>query len=227
MNVENVENVVNPTAHRQPETSTPALGESPTAVNRTAFAAFRAAVRADHAAMRSSRERYPTDGTSMRSHGLVGDAVHNVGFQMLIAVRFMHLVRDRHIPMAPQVVSRLIRHIYGAEIHWNAVLAPGITIIHGNGMVVSHGAVVGSGCILFQHVTLGESIDPLSRIVGAPTLDDNVHVGPGAVLLGPIHVGGRTKIMANCVVDRSVPAGSLVRGPECEIVARSPAGDPT
>ncbi len=218
---------MNPTTNPQPEAVAPASGQTATAANRAAFAAFRSAVRADHAAMRSSRERYPTEGTSMKSHGLVGDAVHNVGFQMLIAVRFMHLVRDRHVPMAPQVISRLIRHLYGAEIHWNAVLAEGITIVHGNGLVVSHGAVVGSGCILFQHVTLGESIDPLSRIVGAPTLDDNVHVGPGAVLLGPIHVGGRTKIMANCVVDRSVPAGSLVRGPECEVVARSPAGDAT
>jgi serine O-acetyltransferase len=190
-----------------------------------AFDEFRTTVRADHEAMRSTRERYPTEGTSMQSHGVLGDVVHNIGFQMLVAIRIMRLVRDAGIPFGAQLVSRLIRHVYGAEIHWNATLAPGVTIVHGNGLVVSHGSVVGPGCILFQHVTLGESIDPLSRRVGAPTLDDNVHVGPGAVLLGPIHVGGRTKIMANSVVDRSVPAGSVVRVAAPEVAPRGAVGD--
>ncbi len=195
-------------------------------MNATAvFAEFRSTVQADHDTMRSTRERYPTEGTSMQSHGIFGDAVHNIGFQMLVAIRVMRLARDLRIPFGAQLVSRLIRHIYGAEIHWNATLAPGVTIVHGNGLVLSHGSVIGPGCILFQHVTLGESIDPLSRLVGAPTLDDNVHVGPGAVLLGPIHVGGRTKIMANSVVDRSVPAGSVVRVAASEIVARVPGGE--
>jgi serine O-acetyltransferase len=191
----------------------------------TAFVGFRHAVGLDHAAMRATRERYPTEGSSMASHGVLGDAVHNVGFQMLIAVRVMHLVRDLRIPFAAQVVSRLIRHLYGAEIHWNATIAPGVVFVHGNGIVLSHGSVVGPGCILFQHVTLGESIDPLSRMVGAPTLESDVHVGPGAILLGPILVGGRTKIMANSVVDRSVHRGSVVRVAPSEISARSTAGD--
>ena len=160
----------------------------------------------------------------MKSHGIVGDAIYNVGFQMLLVVRVMHLFRDLGVPLAPQVCSRTIRHLYGAEIHWDAHLEPGVTIVHGNGLVISHGARVAAGCILFQHVTLGESIDPLSRAVGAPTLDTHVHVGPGAVLLGPIHIGGRSKIMANTVVDRSVPAGSIVRGSTLEIIPRGPSG---
>ena len=191
-----------------------------------AFTEFRSAIRADHDAMRSTRNRYPTEGSSMQSHGMFGDAVHNIGFQMLLAIRIMRLARDIPIPFGAQIVSRLIRHLYGAEIHWNATLAPGVTIVHGNGLVLSHGSVVGPGCILFQHVTLGESIDPLSRVVGAPTLDDNVHVGPGAVLLGPIRVGGRTKIMANSVVDRSVPANCVVRVATSEVIGRVPGGDP-
>jgi serine acetyltransferase len=201
--------------------SIPRTGE-PEAVSaaQSPWRRFQAGVRGDHGAMRSARERYPTDGTSMESHGTFGDAIHNIGFQMLVVVRVMQLFRDLGVPLMPQVCSRLIRHLYSAEIHWNAQLDPGITIVHGNGLVISHGARVATGCILFQHVTLGESIDPLSRIVGAPTLDEHVHVGPGAVLLGPIHIGGRSKIMANSVVDRSVPAGSVVRGPSSEISSR-------
>jgi serine acetyltransferase len=177
----------------------------------SAFRELREAVVADHRAMRSGREKYRTEGSSMKSAGLIGDAVQKIGFQMMLAYRVMRFVRTLSIPLAPQLVSRLIRHLYGAEIHWDATVEPGVSIVHGSGLVLSHGSVVGAGSILFQGVTLGESIDPLSREVGAPKLERNVHVGPGAVLLGPIIVGEGTKIMANVVLDRSVPAGSVVR----------------
>jgi serine O-acetyltransferase len=187
----------------------------------TAFSTFRSAVRRDHDGMREIRERYPTEGSSMETRGLAGDAVQKIGFQMLIAVRFMQFVKQARIPFGPQVVSRLIRHLYGAEIHWDAQIGAGVCFVHGTGLVLSHAAVVGPRCILFQGVTLGESIDPVTREVGAPTLEADVHVGPGAVLLGPITIGTGSKIMANAVVDRSIPARSVVRSPQIEIGARS------
>jgi serine acetyltransferase len=189
----------------------------------SAFQEFRDAVLADHQAMRSGREKYRTDGSSMNSAGLVGDAVQKIGFQMMLAYRLMRFVRALGIPLAPQLLSRLIRHLYGAEIHWDATVAPGVSIVHGSGLVLSHGSVVGAGSILFQGVTLGESIDPFSREVGAPKLESNVHVGPGAVLLGPIVVGEGTKIMANVVLDRSVPAGSVVRSSAVIVDSRQTA----
>lgn len=195
-------------------------------VEATGWRRFAASVRADHAAMRSTRERYPTDGTSMGSAGLLSDAIQKVGFQMLIAVRVMRLVQDLHVPLGGPIVSRLIRHVYGAEIHWHATIADGVGFIHGVGIVISHGAVVGPGCILSQNITLGESIDSFTRKVGAPMLGSNVHVGAGAVLLGPISVGNETKIMANAVLDRSVPPRSLVRTPAATIEARA-ASDST
>lgn len=187
----------------------------------SAWTAFRASVRADHFAMRSTRDRYPTPGQSMKSSGLLGDGVQKIGFQLLIATRFMRLVRTLGIPLGAQLVSRAIRHAYAAEIHWDAELADGISLVHANGLVISHGSVVGPGCVLFQNVTLGESIDPVTRVVGSPTLESDVHVGPGAVLLGPITVGQGSKIMANVVLDRSVPAGSVVRGATPTVVERS------
>ncbi len=177
---------------------------------------FRLAVAADHAAARHLRERYPTDGPSMQPKGLVVAAVSQIGFQMLIAVRLMRLFRQLGIPGSGQVVSRAIRHLYGAEIHWKAEISPGISIVHGNGLVVSHGAKIGPGCLLFQNVTLGESMRPGdsgTRTVGSPTLDANVHVMPGAILLGPITIGKGSKIGANAVVDGDVPAWSVVRSP--------------
>lgn len=186
-----------------------------------ALKTFTTAVRADHDAMKSTRERYPTEGSSMATGGLARDAVQKIGLQMLVAIRMMRLLRDSKVPFGGQIAARMIRHLYGAEIHWDAEIAPGVNIVHGNGLVISHAAVVGPGCVLFQNVTLGESIDPDTRTVGAPTLERDVHVMPGAVLLGPITVGAGSKIMANAVLDRSVPPRSIVRGPVAEVADRN------
>ena len=81
------------------------------------------------------------------------------------------------------------------QAHWEAW--------DGNGIVLSHAARVDSGCILFHNVTLGEGIDPETREVGAPHLEEDVHVGPGATLLGPITVGAGTKIQAGAVLTQT------------------------
>ncbi len=156
----------------------------------------------------------------MRQRGLFVAGVTQVGFQMLIVVRLMRLLRDLRVPGAAQVVSRLIRHNYGAEIHWNSDIAPGVCVVHGNGLVISHSSRVGPNCLLFQNVTLGESVHPSNRTVGSPTLTSDVHVMPGAVLLGPIVIGSGTKIGANAVVDSDVAPGSVVRSPMSEIAVR-------
>jgi serine O-acetyltransferase len=67
--------------------------------------------------------------------------------------------------------------------------------------------------VLFHGVTLGVSIHPETRLVGAPTLEAGVHVGPGATLLGPITIGAGTKIMAGVVLIQSVPPQSVVQSP--------------
>ena len=189
-----------------------------------AWREFTSSVRADHRVTRSIRERYPTDGPSMQPKGFFVAAVTNVGLQMLIAVRFMRLLRNLGVPGGPQVVSRLIRHLYSAEIHWNAEIAPGVSIVHGTGLVISHGSVVGPNCMLFQNVTLGESMHSSRRTVGSPTLLADVHVMPGAVLLGPITVGESSKIGANAVVDTDLEARSVVRSPASDVTHRSNDG---
>ena len=163
----------------------------------------------------------------MVGKGLLRSAVTNVGLQMLVAVRLMRLLRDLRIPGGAQVASRLIRHLYGAEIHWNAEIAAGVSIVHGNGLVISHGAVVGPNCLLFQNVTLGESMQSSSRTVGSPTLLADVHVMPGAILLGPITIGAGSKIGANSVIDVDVAPRSVVRSPAVEVVARRSLDDTT
>lgn len=181
--------------------------------------AFIRSVRADYGSVQRYRGKY--HGEQVPLGRLPLDAVRKIGFQMLLATRVMRLVRDAGIPLAPQVVSRLIRHLYGAEIHWDTEIADGISMVHGNGVVLSHAATVGPGCILFHNVTLGEGLDPETREAGAPTLERDVHVGPGATLIGPIRVGEGTKIMAGAVLTHSVPPNSIVKPADSEVFSRS------
>jgi serine acetyltransferase/glycosyltransferase involved in cell wall biosynthesis len=175
-------------------------------------------LRADYVALIGHRAKYNRDKLTLRQ--LPQDLVRKIGVQMMATVRVMDLLRDTRMELGAQVVSRLIRHLYGAEIHWDASFAPGVTIIHGSGLVVSHAARIAEGCILFHNVTLGEGIDADTRRVGAPTLERNVHVGPGAILLGPIIVGEGSKIMAGAVLTRSVPPFSLVKPADISIMPR-------
>jgi serine O-acetyltransferase len=186
---------------------------------RQALLDFARDVRADFGSMQRYRQKYHAEAIPLAR--LPIDAVRKIGFQMMIATRSMRLLRDAGVPLGGQLASRLIRHLYGAEIHWDTTIHGGVCIVHGNGLVLSHRAVVGEGCILFHNVTLGEGLDPTTKESGAPTLGRDVHVGPGATLLGPIHVGDGTKIMAGAVLTRSVPANSLVRPAEAVVAVRA------
>jgi serine acetyltransferase len=142
---------------------------------------------------------------------------------MLAACRLMRFCADAELPLAPQVASRLIRHVYGSDVHWEAELAPGIVIVHGMGLAISRAARVGHGAILFQNVTLGMAIDPVTREVGAPTVEADVHVGAGTTVVGPVTLGARSKLTANCLVRESIPADSLVEAPMPAVSARGRA----
>jgi serine acetyltransferase/GT2 family glycosyltransferase len=172
---------------------------------------FFADVRADHAAMQRSDEAY--NAKRARKPHLLLDYIRRIGFQMMVRYRLMRLYRDLGLTVLAKIASRRIRYAYGAEIHWDTYLAPGVVIVHGNGLVLSHAAKVGAGCILFHNVTLGESIDRETREVGAPVLEENVHVGAGATIIGPVTIGRGTKVMGGALLRKSVPPRSIVEVP--------------
>lgn len=175
-------------------------------------------IRADHAMIQRSQQKYRG---STETSPLVADVFTKVGLQMMAAYRLMRLLSELDAKGAAQVTSRLIRHIYGSDIHWDAELAPGVMLVHGMGMAISRSARVAPGVTLFQHCTLGEGRHPDTQQVGAPTVEEGVFIGVGAVLLGPITVGKRSKIMPGCIVVRSVPADSIVEAPQPVVRARA------
>jgi serine O-acetyltransferase len=132
------------------------------------------------------------------------------GVQALLAHRVAHALRDAGVPVAPGAIAYLTRSVTGVEIHPAARIGPEFFIDHGSGVVIGETAEIGRRVTLYQGVTLGGTgFQPGKR---HPTLGDNVTVGSGAKLLGPIAVGDGAKIGANTVVVEDVPPSSTVVG---------------
>ncbi len=175
---------------------------------RLLVARFAASVRADHATLQRGDAKYDTRGRKPSS--LRRDLVERIGFQILTGVRLMRLLRDSGSPTGAKVAARLLRHLYGADIHWTAELADGVSIVHGTGLAIVHSARIGKGAILSQNVTIGDGTDPKTRAVGQPVIEEDVHIGPGAVVIGPVTVGARSRIGPNVVLRESIPPDTVV-----------------
>jgi serine O-acetyltransferase len=132
------------------------------------------------------------------------------GVQALLAHRVAHALREAGVPLAPGGIAYLSRAVTGVEIHPAARIGPEFFIDHGSGVVIGETAEIGRRVTLYQGVTLGGT--GFQRGKRHPTLGDNVTVGSGAKLLGPIAVGDGAKIGANTVVVEDVPPSSTVVG---------------
>ena len=132
------------------------------------------------------------------------------GVHALLAHRVAHALHDAGVPLIPRVIAVLTRSITGIEIHPAAVIGEGFFIDHGMGVVIGETAEIGDDVTLYQGVTLGGTGFATGK--RHPTVQDNVTIGSGAKLLGPITVGHGAKIGANSVVIHDVPPNSTVVG---------------
>jgi serine O-acetyltransferase len=132
------------------------------------------------------------------------------GVHAVLAHRVAHALSDAGVPVAPRALAYLSRAVTGIEIHPSADVGEGIFIDHGMGVVIGETAEVGANVTLYQGVTLGGTGFATGK--RHPTVEDNVTIGSGAKLLGPIRVGHGAKIGANAVVIHDVPANSTVVG---------------
>jgi serine O-acetyltransferase len=132
------------------------------------------------------------------------------GVQALLSHRVTHAMHEAGVPLAPRFVANVTKALTGVEIHPAAKIGGALFIDHGAGVVIGETAEIGENVTLYQGVTLGGT--GFARGKRHPTLADDVVVGSGAKLLGPIEVGERAKIGANSVVIHDVPANSTVVG---------------
>ena len=147
------------------------------------------------------------------------------GVHALLSHRVAHALRGAGVPIAPRVLAYLSRSLTGIEIHPCAQIGDGLFIDHGMGVVIGETAEVGENVTMYQGVTLGGTGFATGK--RHPTVQDNVTIGSGAKLLGPITVGHGAKIGANSVVITDVPPNSTVVGNPGHVVrvdGRKPEG---
>ncbi|HEX2105102.1 MAG TPA: serine O-acetyltransferase [Solirubrobacteraceae bacterium] len=147
------------------------------------------------------------------------------GVHALLAHRVSHALYAARVPLLPRAMALVTRAITNIEIHPAASIGQGLFIDHGTGVVVGETAQIGDNVTLYQGVTLGGTGFATGK--RHPTVQDNVTIGSGAKLLGPITIGHGAKIGANSVVITDVPPNSTVVGNPGHVVrvdGRKPEG---
>ena len=132
------------------------------------------------------------------------------GVHALLSHRVAHTLEASGIPLAPRALAYVSRSLTGIEIHPAARIGDGLFIDHGMGVVIGETAEVGENVTMYQGVTLGGTGFATGK--RHPTVEDNVTIGSGAKLLGPITIGHGAKVGANSVVIHDVPPNSTVVG---------------
>ena len=154
----------------------------------------------------SARERDP----AARGVGAFEILTGWAGVQAILAHRVAHALWESQLPVAPRVIAYASRAVTGVEIHPAAKIGSDFFIDHGSGVVIGETTEIGDRVTLYQGVTLGGT--GFARGKRHPTLRDDVTVGSGAKLLGPVTVGRNAKVGANTVVIEDVPPHTTVVG---------------
>lgn len=141
------------------------------------------------------------------------------GLHALWSHRFSHWLWKHNARLPGRLISQFTRWLTGIEIHPGAQIGRGFFIDHGMGVVIGETAEVGNNVTLYHGVTLGGT--SLEKGKRHPTLRDNVVVGAGAKILGAIEIGEGSRIGANAVVVKPVPANAVVVGVPGQVVQRS------
>jgi serine O-acetyltransferase len=132
------------------------------------------------------------------------------GVHALLVHRVAHGLREAGVPLVPRGLATASRALTGIEIHPSADIGDSFFVDHGMGVVIGETAEIGDNVTLYQGVTLGGTGFATGK--RHPTVEDNVTIGSGAKLLGPITIGHGSKIGANSVVIHDVPPNSTVVG---------------
>ena len=139
------------------------------------------------------------------------------GVKAVFFHRIAHFFCVAKFDLIARIISQFSRFLTGIEIHPKAKIGKNLFIDHGMGVVIGETSEIGDNVTIYHSVTLGgisPSIDSDSQrdVKRHPTLKNNVVVGSGAQVLGPVVVGENAKIGANAVVTKNVPENAVMVG---------------
>ena len=139
------------------------------------------------------------------------------GVKAVFFHQIAHFFSVAKFNLIARVISQFSRFLTGIEIHPAAKIGKNFFIDHGMGVVIGETSEIGDNVTIYHMVTLGGispsiNSDNQRQVKRHPTLKDNVVIGSGAQVLGPITVGENAKVGANAVVTKDVPANAVMVG---------------
>lgn len=153
----------------------------------------------------AARAKDPASGSTLMM------ALTYPGLHAIWMHRLIHRLWHSSVPgLLPRILAFWTRSVTGIEIHPGARIGRRFFIDHGMGVVIGETSEIGDDVMIYNGVNLGGR--SLNRVKRHPTLGNEITVGTGAKILGPVTVGDRSQIGANAVVVRDVPADSVAVG---------------
>ncbi len=139
------------------------------------------------------------------------------GVKAVLFHQIAHFFSVAKFNLIARVISQFSRFLTGIEIHPAAKIGKNFFIDHGMGVVIGETSEIGDNVTIYHMVTLGGispsiNSDNQRQVKRHPTLKDNVVIGSGAQVLGPLTVGENAKVGANAVVTKDVPANAVMVG---------------
>lgn len=143
-------------------------------------------------------------------------ALFSSGFHAILCYRLNHFLWQKNWKLLARFLSQTARFLTGVEIHPAAQIGKAFFIDHGMGVVIGETSEIGDNVTLYHNVTLGGTklFDEKGKTMGKrhPTIGNNVVIGSGAQILGPIKVGNNVKIGSNAVVVKDVEDNATIVG---------------
>lgn len=130
------------------------------------------------------------------------------GFHILVFHKIAHFLYKSRLLFLARLVSQIGRFFTGIEIHPGAQIGRRLFIDHGMGIVIGETATIGNDCTIYHNSTLGGTGKDKNK--RHPDLGNNVMVGAGSKILGPIKIGNNVKIGANATVLTDIPDNRTV-----------------
>ena len=140
------------------------------------------------------------------------------GLHATIDYRIAHWFYLRRCFFIARAISQWSKMWTGIEIHPGATIGRRLVIDHGTGIVIGETAEIGDDCLLYQGVTLGGTGKDTGK--RHPTIGNNVMIGAGAKVLGPLVIGDNSRIAAGAVVLSDIPSNSTAVGVPAKVVRR-------
>lgn len=138
-------------------------------------------------------------------------------FFVVLNYRIANWLYRHHIKLLPEMIKFRTMKRYGCEIAPYATIGPGLFLPHSVGIVIGHEVIAGDNLEVFQNVTIGSNRkEKDGRFM--PIIGNDVTIGSGAVVVGPITIGDNVIIGANSYVDKDVPSNVVVAGSPAKVI---------